>query len=25
MVDYTTGADAAAVAKTIQDRWDSIQ
>ncbi len=25
MVDYTTGADAAAVAKGIQERWDAIQ
>lgn len=25
MVDYTTGKDAADVAKSIQDRWDSIQ
>lgn len=25
MVDYTSGADAADVAQTIQDRWDSIQ
>jgi alpha-glucoside transport system substrate-binding protein len=25
MVDYTTGADAASVASTIQSRWDSMQ
>jgi alpha-glucoside transport system substrate-binding protein len=25
MVDYTTGADAEAVAASIQDRWDAIQ
>ena len=25
MVDYTTGADAADVAKSIQERWDAIQ
>ncbi len=25
MVDYTTGADAAAVARDVQTRWDSIQ
>jgi alpha-glucoside transport system substrate-binding protein len=25
MVDFTTGADAAEVAETIQERWDAIQ